>query len=353
MYRVIFSFGLICLFTACSQVTIDMGPQPEPPAETGILSEWTPVQSHLNPVLVTVSEEYVCTSAYKQAEEINCSNLQSLKSQVHPAWSHRSSVHTLTGVPFIHQFETSWLESIGSACYLHSLGYQLHQRQFSEKTPTRSITSFYFPGGGFTKLIPLQPNPIPPPWLNEIGAIHASSHGVYVTDIGNHQIIKLQSPEVKVIAGVGAAGYQDGPASLARFQRPRALESDAQGNLYLLEVDQHRIRKIDPKGNVTTLAGGLEAGFQDGPGDQARFNYPFDLAVSPQGDIYVSDTHNHRIRKITSAGIVSTVIGTGQPGFAEGANLQVPLRSPMGIDFGPDNTLYIISDQRILRTRVD
>ncbi|MGV3523075.1 MAG: hypothetical protein ACO1RX_02565 [Candidatus Sericytochromatia bacterium] len=173
------------------------------------------------------------------------------------------------------------------------------------------------------------------------------------TAFEDHRIYRLQDREVTLLAGNGQAGYQDGPAAEAQFNHPRAIEIDANGTLYLLEADQHRIRKITPDGLVSTLAGGAQAGYQDGKGAEARFNQPYDLALTASGELLVSDTGNHRIRKVSPDGTVTTVIGNGQTGESEGGPLlETPISSPLGLDIGTDGTVYFVASERIYQARL-
>lgn len=106
----------------------------------------------------------------------------------------------------------------------------------------------------------------------------------------------------KTFAGDGNIGYADGPARRARFADPYGLALDSAGNLYVADGgDNNRIRKITPDGTTTTLAGSTE-GFADGQGAAASFNTPSGLAVDGAGNVYVADTGNHAIRKISAQG---------------------------------------------------
>ncbi|NIP92794.1 MAG: hypothetical protein GWO24_04740, partial [Akkermansiaceae bacterium] len=98
---------------------------------------------------------------------------------------------------------------------------------------------------------------------------------------------------------------------------PEGLAVDAAGNIYLAERDTHKILRIDPAGTVTDFAGSGVAGFADGPGATAQFDHPVDIAIDALGNLYVADELNHRIRKVTPAGEVSTMAGSGLAGFAD------------------------------------
>ncbi len=119
--------------------------------------------------------------------------------------------------------------------------------------------------------------------------------------------------KVMTLAGSGTAGYANGAGTLAKFNFERApgLDVDDEGNIYVADAGNHTIRKITPTGEVSTLAGNGSAGYVDGPAAEARFNTPFDVAVDNDKNIYVADTWNAKLRKITPDGLVSTVTGVG------------------------------------------
>ncbi|MCO6488127.1 MAG: T9SS type A sorting domain-containing protein [Phaeodactylibacter sp.] len=135
---------------------------------------------------------------------------------------------------------------------------------------------------------------------------------LYLADGGNHAIRKV-SPEgvVSTYAGTGVAGHADGPASAAQFNSPINLCFGPEGNMYVSDFQNQRIRKITPAGEVSTIAGDGFAGYEDGPALRARFNYPRGICIDNQGNLYVGDSWNHRIRKISAGGTVSTWAGGG------------------------------------------
>jgi DNA-binding beta-propeller fold protein YncE len=122
---------------------------------------------------------------------------------------------------------------------------------------------------------------------------------VYVADAGNHSIRAI-SPDgqVTTLAGAEEPGYVDGQGLEARFNFLSGIAVDAKGNLYVADTANHSIRKITPEGEVTTLAGNGKPGDADGPVSEAQFRAPEGMAVGPEGNIIVADTGNHRIRKI-------------------------------------------------------
>jgi len=141
----------------------------------------------------------------------------------------------------------------------------------------------------------------------------------------------------------GGVGFRDGPLGTASFKNPIAVATDAAGNIYLADTGNHTIRKISVSGMVTTLAGkGGIAGNRDGSGDQARFNNPGGIAFDAVGDLFVADTANHTIRKISPAGLVSTLAGeAGVPGHSDGIAGVAHFSSPTAITLAPDGNLFV------------
>ena len=156
--------------------------------------------------------------------------------------------------------------------------------------------------------------------------------------------------EVSHIAGRGGATFEDGPAMQAQFHSPTGVALDADGNIIVADLSNHRIRKITPEGDVTTLAGSGTAGFADGPGTQAQFNNPCGIALDADGNIIVADQSNHRIRKITPDGDVSTLAGSGAASFADGQGTKAHFQSPTGIALDADGNI-IVADQSNHRIR--
>lgn len=168
-------------------------------------------------------------------------------------------------------------------------------------------------------------------------------HGsLFVTDEFNHQIRKI-SPQgqVTVFAGNGEAGFADGIGSEARFAMPMGIDIDGQDNLYVADYKNNCIRKVTPQGVVTTIAGTGESGFADGILATAKFNGPRGICLDASGNIYVADYFNYRVRKISSDGIVSTFAGNGIYGYVDGFSGKSSFKAPCDVALGPDGALYV------------
>ncbi len=145
---------------------------------------------------------------------------------------------------------------------------------------------------------------------------------------------------VTTIAGSGAAGYFDGVGVVTQFNYPNGVAVDQAGSIYIADQDNHRIRKISSSGRVTTLSGS-EAGFADGKGTAAKFNKPRGLAIDLAGNLYVGDSWNNRIRKITPDGLVTTLAGAGSPGYSDGPAKTAQFNNPIGLAVDSQGNVYV------------
>jgi DNA-binding beta-propeller fold protein YncE len=128
------------------------------------------------------------------------------------------------------------------------------------------------------------------------------------------------------------------------------VKADANGRLYVPDQNNHAIRRVDPDGTVSTLAGNGQSGFADGKPSEARFNNPTGLAVGPDGTVYVSDRNNQRIRAITPAGETTTVAGDGTPGQQDGPGPVAKFNRPIDVVLATDGSL-VVSEETNHRLR--
>jgi len=172
-----------------------------------------------------------------------------------------------------------------------------------------------------------------------------SAGNVYVADNGNHTIRKVSAAGVvTTLAGLaGSGGSADGTGSAARFSLPNGVAVDSAGNVYVADFNNHTIRKVTPAGVVTTLAGRAGSfGSADGTGGAARFIFPTDVAVDSAGNVYVADTGNYAIRKVTAAGVVTTLAGNaGVSGSADGAGSVARFYRPSDVVVDNAGNLYV------------
>ncbi|MAT53593.1 MAG: hypothetical protein CMN32_03875 [Saprospirales bacterium] len=180
--------------------------------------------------------------------------------------------------------------------------------------------------------------------FNEPWGLCATANGtLYVADTKNNKIRKV-TPDgvVSTVAGTGNYGTSDGAALASTFGNPTGIEVDQAGNIYVADHLTHIIRKISTNGTVTTLAGTpYIPGDQDGAGSQAQFWRPYGLTLDNDGNIIVADEWNHKIRKVTPSGVVSTVAGTGDVGLINGAAASAAFNYPWDVTVDPEGNIYV------------
>lgn len=184
-------------------------------------------------------------------------------------------------------------------------------------------------------------------WFNYPNGVAVAAAGtVYVADTWNHAIRKVDSSgRVTTFAGAAGPGdWKDGLGGAARFQFPSGVALDAAGNVYVADSGNSSIRKISPLGVVTTLAGHGWGwtGADDGPGSQARFSFPSALVVDAAGNVIVADTGNHTIRRVSPEGVVSTLAGSpGVAGSMNGPAATASFNDPRGVTVDADGNVFV------------
>lgn len=168
------------------------------------------------------------------------------------------------------------------------------------------------------------------------------SGNLYVADYSNNRIRKISpTGDVSTLAGSGTSGTDDGTGANARFTQPRSVAVDPAGNVFVCDYNNEDIRKITPAGVVTTIAGQGFAGYQDGMGTGAAFDAPTGIVADASGNLFVTDLSNGRIRKITANGLVSTFAGNGGDGYSDGTGTAAEFNLPKGIAIDASGNLYI------------
>jgi len=188
-----------------------------------------------------------------------------------------------------------------------------------------------------------------------VGLAVDGSSNVYVADSGNNVIWKfnptithgISSPFIYVVAGIGTAGYSgdDGAATAAELNSPSGIAVDAIGDLYIADSGNNVIRKVSPSGQISTIAGDGTAGYSGdgGSATRAELNSPFGIALDSVGNLYIADTGNHSIREVTVGGTISTIAGNGTPGYSGngGQATEAQLHSPDGVALDSVGNVYI------------
>lgn len=177
--------------------------------------------------------------------------------------------------------------------------------------------------------------------------------GAYIADALNHTIRFLATDgTVSTYAGsAGQPGSTDATGSSARFNQPNGLALSASGTLYVADYGNSCLRAIASSGQVSTLAGlAGTTGYGDGTGSAARFNLPVGVTLDASGNLWVADTFNHAVRRITTAGVVTVIAGSGTSGNADGTGTSALFYQPCGITLGPAGNLVVADTRnRLLR----
>jgi sugar lactone lactonase YvrE len=185
-------------------------------------------------------------------------------------------------------------------------------------------------------------------------AVATSRDGaLYVADGGDSNSIRQITHDglVSTVAG-GREGFRDGIGAMAEFNTPSGLAIDAAGSIYVADTGNNAIRRITPYGRVITIAGGGAPGWQDGSGAEARFAGPMGLALDRRG-LLVADAYNDRIRLVTPDGRVTTVAGRGSPGLVDGTSPDAAFDTPTGIALSADGSLFVADTGNDVVRRID
>jgi streptogramin lyase len=185
---------------------------------------------------------------------------------------------------------------------------------------------------------------------NPFGIVRGPDGALYVCEFGGGVVRRIaRNGTISTVAGSGRAGGggDGGPALSAEFHQPHEIRFDKVGNLYLADMLNHRIRRVDAKTRVvSTVAGTGKAGFSGdgGPATQAALNNPISIQLNSHGDLFICDIGNHRVRKVDmKTGIITTFAGNGQrAATTDGASFATePLNGPRSLDFDPQGNLWV------------
>jgi len=190
---------------------------------------------------------------------------------------------------------------------------------------------------------------------NPFGVAVDGSGNVYVADPFNDRIRKITAAGVvSTLAGNGTSGLVDGAGTVAQFRGPAGVAVDGSGNVYVADSGNNAIRKITAAGVVSTLAGNGTLGLVDAAGTAARFRTPVGVAVDGSGNVYVADMNNNSIRMITAAGVVSTLAGAGffGAGFVDAAGINARFRFPQGVAVDGSGNVYVADTDNMLIRKI-
>jgi sugar lactone lactonase YvrE len=170
---------------------------------------------------------------------------------------------------------------------------------------------------------------------------------IYVSDSYNNRVRRVRTEGIiQTIAGNGENGFggDGGPATSAKLAHPMGVAVDSRGNVYIADRENNRIRRVTPDGRISTVIGSGERGYSgDGPALSVKLSFPHGVAVDRQGDVYVADTFNHRIRKLGRDGIVRSIAGTGSQEFVGdgGPAVKAGLAAPDSVAIDAQGNIYI------------
>jgi trimeric autotransporter adhesin len=187
------------------------------------------------------------------------------------------------------------------------------------------------------------------------GVVVDSAGNLYIADGANDRIRKVTPAGIiSTVAGSGNRGYSGdgGPATSAQLKEPNGVAIDSTGNLYIADYGNNRIRQVTPAGIISTVAGTGTSGSYSGdggPATSAQLNAPIGVALDSVGNLFIADSFNNRIRKVTPAGNISTVAGNGSPGYSGdgGPGVDAQINDPLALTVDSTGNLYIADSHRI------
>lgn len=212
-------------------------------------------------------------------------------------------------------------------------------------SPSRVVTTLAGPGAGNTEGTGSAAR-----FSGLSGCVVDVTGLVYVVDSGNHRIRKVTAAGVvSAYAADASPGSADGTGRAAKFTRAQRCALDSSGNLYVADTNNHTLRKVTPAGVVTTLAGlAGTSGSADGTGSAARFSSPMGVAVDTNGFVYVADSGNHTVRKVSPAGEVTTLAGlAGVSGHTNATGNSARFTNPNGVAVDASDHVYVTSGNAI------
>lgn len=173
------------------------------------------------------------------------------------------------------------------------------------------------------------------------------SGNILISDTGNNRVRKVTSETIATIAGNGAPGYSGdgGPAIKAQVNQPRGIAVDASGRILIADSGNHVIRAISPSGTITTFAGNGSQGYSGdgGAATKAELRFPGAVSVDTKGNVYIADTGNHCVRRVSAKGVISTIAGTGVAGYSGDSQpaIAATLDRPTGVAVDGFGNIYI------------
>ena len=211
---------------------------------------------------------------------------------------------------------------------------------FSAATISTSRFSALFPGGSTLTVASAST-------ITQVSVLFPGNESLAVNIIPT-----IPVPDVSAtLAGAPSTsgGFSDGAGAAAQFNNPAGIIIDANSNIFISDYFNHAIRMIVPGQLVTTIAGNGSPGFANGIGSSAQFNYPIGITTDGGGNLYVVDSSNHRIRKVTIAGVVTTIAGSGSPGYLDGNGASAQFNLPYGITIDAAGNLYVTDNSTRIR----